>query len=333
MAEPLLTCPLCGFEFQKADALCQHGCPLGALCNLARCPQCEYEFPAQTPAFSWLRRLFKKEQIVPPMPSEGFLTVKDLSGGENAEVLCLGGDSPSRRNHLAVFGLVPGAELRLLQRVPSFVIEIGETVAEGERPVALPLIRVDEPTVSMLFSANVSPFSGREGRFVTSTQLRERLWKERRVNVGIRVEETESPDTFRVSGRGELQLAILIEMMRREGYEMEVGKPQIITREEGGQTLEPMEHLVVDIPEEFIGAVTQKLGPRKGDGAPMARIELLRNAFNATMKDPEFITEMNKSKLEINPLTGTEMDAIVKKLFGMDSKTVARIREVLVPKR
>jgi GTP-binding protein len=142
-------------------------------------------------------------------------------------------------------------------------MEIGETIADPEQPRALPVMHIDEPTVAMLFSSSVSPFAGREGRFVTSTQLRERLWKERRSNVGIRVEETDSPDTFRVSGRGELQLAILIEMMRREGFELEVGKPQIITREEGGRTLEPMEHLVVDIPEEFIGAVTQKLGPRK----------------------------------------------------------------------
>jgi GTP-binding protein len=143
-------------------------------------------------------------------------------------------------------------------------IDIGETVADLESPVALPIIRIDEPTVSMLFSANVSPFAGKEGRFVTSPQLRERLMKERKLNPGIRVEETDSPDTFRVSGRGELQLAILIEMMRREGYEVEVGKPEIITRQEGGRTLEPMEHLVVDVPEEFIGAVTQKIGPRRG---------------------------------------------------------------------
>jgi len=143
-------------------------------------------------------------------------------------------------------------------------IDIGETVGDLENPVALPLIRIDEPTVAMLFSANVSPFAGREGRFVTSPQLRERLLKERKINPGIRVEETDSPDTFRVSGRGELQLAILIEIMRREGFEMEVGKPEIITRQDGGQTLEPMEHLVVDIPEDFIGAVTQKIGPRKG---------------------------------------------------------------------
>src|SRR2546423_13072247 len=104
-------------------------------------------------------------------------------------------------------------------------IDIGGTVAPIGNPVALPVIRIDEPTVSMLFSANVSPFAGREGRFVTSPQLRERLLKEKRVNVGVRVEETDSPDTFRVSGRGELQLAILIEMMRREGFELEVGKP------------------------------------------------------------------------------------------------------------
>ena len=144
------------------------------------------------------------------------------------------------------------------------VIDIGETVAPIENPVALPLIRIDEPTVSMLFSANVSPFAGKEGRFVTSPQLRERLMKERKLNPGIRVEETDSPDTFRVSGRGELQLAILIEIMRREGFEVEVGKPEIITHQEDGRTLEPMEHLVIDIPEEFIGAVTQKVAPRKG---------------------------------------------------------------------
>ncbi len=143
-------------------------------------------------------------------------------------------------------------------------IDIGETVAELENPQALPLIRIDEPTVSMLFSANVSPFAGKEGKYVTSPQLRERLMKERKLNPGIRVEETDSPDTFRVSGRGELQLAILIEIMRREGFEVEVGKPEIITRQESGRTLEPMEHLVVDVPEEFIGAVTQKVGPRKG---------------------------------------------------------------------
>jgi GTP-binding protein len=148
-------------------------------------------------------------------------------------------------------------------------MEIGETIADPEKPIALPVMHIDEPTVAMLFSSNISPFAGKEGKFVTSTQLRERLWREKRSNVALRVDETESPDTFKVSGRGELQLAILIEMMRREGYEMEVSKPQIITHEEAGRTLEPMEHLVVDVPDEFIGAVTQKLGPRKGQMVKM----------------------------------------------------------------
>ncbi len=148
-------------------------------------------------------------------------------------------------------------------------MEIGETLADPERPVALPPIRIDEPTVAMLFSANVSPFAGREGKYVTSRHLRERLFKEARINVAIRIEGTDAPDTFRVSGRGELQLAILIEMMRREGYEVEVGQPEVITRTEDGQRLEPMEHLVVDCPEEYIGVVTQKVGPRRGQMVKM----------------------------------------------------------------
>src|SRR6202008_1780687 len=116
-------------------------------------------------------------------------------------------------------------------------IDIGETVGDLENPVALPLIRIDEPTVSMLFSSNVSPSAGKEGRFVPPPQLRERLMKERKLNPGVRVEETDSPDTFRVSGRGELQLAILIEIMRREGYDLEAGKPPSITRTGNGQPL------------------------------------------------------------------------------------------------
>jgi len=143
-------------------------------------------------------------------------------------------------------------------------IGIGETVADLERPLALPPIRVDEPTVAMIFSANASPFAGREGEFVTSRHLRERLDQELLTNVSIRVEPTESPNAFRVSGRGELQLAILIETMRREGYELEVGKPEVLTKTMNGNLLEPMEQLTVDCPEEFIGAVTQRVGARKG---------------------------------------------------------------------
>jgi GTP-binding protein len=148
-------------------------------------------------------------------------------------------------------------------------MDIGETLADPERPVGLPPIHIDEPTVAMLFSSNVSPFAGREGKYVTSRHLRERLFKEARTNVAIRIEETDTPDTFRVSGRGELQLAILIEMIRREAYELEVGQPEVITRTEDGQLLEPMEHLVVDCPEDFIGVVTQKVGGRRGQMVKM----------------------------------------------------------------
>ncbi|MBI3625193.1 MAG: translational GTPase TypA [Candidatus Rokubacteria bacterium] len=177
-------------------------------------------------------------------------------------------------------------------------MEIGETVADAENPVALPVIRIDEPTVAMSFSANASPFAGREGKYVTSRHLRERLQKEARVNVGIRVEETDSPDTFTVSGRGELQLAILIEMMRREGYELEAGKPRIITREENGTVLEPMELLVVDCPEEFIGVVTQKVGTRKGQmlrmvnhGTGRVRLEYRIPARGLIGYRSEFLTD------------------------------------------
>ena len=116
----------------------------------------------------------------------------------------------------------------------------------------------------MSFAVNTSPFAGRDGKYVTSRKLKERLDKEMLGNVSIRVEETASPEVFQVSGRGELQLAILIEMMRRESYEMTVGKPDVVTRQEDGRRLEPMEHLVIDCPEEYIGVMTQKLSPRKG---------------------------------------------------------------------
>jgi GTP-binding protein len=143
-------------------------------------------------------------------------------------------------------------------------VSIGDTLADTERPVALPAVAIDEPTVSMIFSINNSPFAGREGKYVTSRSIRERLEKELLTNVAVRVEDTETPDAFKVSGRGELQLAILIEMMRREGFELSVGKPTTITRRVDGQVHEPFEHLVVDCPEEHLGVVTQKLAPRKG---------------------------------------------------------------------
>jgi len=141
---------------------------------------------------------------------------------------------------------------------------IGETISERETPRALPPITVDEPTITMVIGINTSPFAGREGQHVTSRKLKERLDRELLTNVSIRVEPTDTPDAFRVSGRGELQLAILVEMMRREGYEMSVSRPEAITREVDGALHEPMEQLVVDCPEEHIGVVTQKVGTRRG---------------------------------------------------------------------
>jgi GTP-binding protein len=143
-------------------------------------------------------------------------------------------------------------------------IYIGETVSSADDPRPLPRITVDEPTISMLFGVNVSPFSGREGKFVTSRKIRERLDKEALANVAIRVEDTDSMDTFKVSGRGELQLAIIIEMMRREGYELQVSKPEVIIHVEDGKKLEPIELAVIDCPDTFIGVVTEALGRRKG---------------------------------------------------------------------
>jgi GTP-binding protein len=143
-------------------------------------------------------------------------------------------------------------------------VNIGDTITDPENPKALPRIAVDEPTISIVFSINNSPFSGKEGKFVTSRHLRDRLEKELLYNVAIRMEPMEATDSFKVMGRGELQLAILIEMMRREGYELSVSQPETITKLIDGKVHEPMELLVIDCPEEFIGAVTQKLGTRKG---------------------------------------------------------------------
>ena len=144
-------------------------------------------------------------------------------------------------------------------------ITIGETITGAENPAPLPPITIDQPTIAMLFTVNVSPFSGRDGTYVTSRHLRERLEKELLTNVSLRVEDTGSTDSFIVMGRGELQLSILIEMMRREGYELMVGKPEIVTKRVDGKLMEPVERLTVDVPEEFVGVVMEQLGTRKGE--------------------------------------------------------------------
>ena len=176
-------------------------------------------------------------------------------------------------------------------------IQIGDTITSFDNPRPLPVIAVDEPTISMIFGVNNSPFAGK-GRYVTSRQIKERLERETLGNVAIRVEETESPDQFKVSGRGELQLAILIEMMRREGYELQVSKPEAITRVHDGSTLEPIELVVVDCPQEFIGVVTEAMGRRKGQmtkmvnhGTGRVRLEFETPSRGLIGFRSEFLTE------------------------------------------
>jgi GTP-binding protein len=184
-------------------------------------------------------------------------------------------------------------------------VNIGETLSA--------VIHVDEPTIAMLFYVNNSPMAGREGGHATSRKLRERLEKEVLYNVSIRVEETESPDVFSVSGRGELQMAILIEMMRREGHEMAVGKPQVLTRSIDGVLHEPMERLVIDSPEEFIGALTQRMGPRKGHmiqmvnhGSGRVRLEFRVPSRGLLGFRTEFMTETRGSGIMNHLFDGYE---------------------------
>ena len=144
-------------------------------------------------------------------------------------------------------------------------INIGDTLCDPEHPEPLPFIQIDEPTISMQFLVNDSPFAGREGKYVTSRNLRDRLFKEVQTNVSMRVEETGTTDAFKVSGRGELHLSILIETMRRQGYELQVSRPKVITKTVNGKLCEPMELLIVEVPEQYVGAVIERIGARKGE--------------------------------------------------------------------
>ncbi len=149
---------------------------------------------------------------------------------------------------------------------------IGDTIADFENPEALPGIRVDEPTLSMTFGVNTSPFAGKEGQFVTSRHIRDRLFKEAQTNVALRVEETDSADVFKVSGRGELHLSILIETMRREGYEMQIGKPEVVYKIVDGKKLEPIEFLTVEVPPDYMGTAMESLGRRKAEMIDMTEV-------------------------------------------------------------
>ncbi|MDK3157425.1 translational GTPase TypA [Kamptonema cortianum] len=194
---------------------------------------------------------------------------------------------------------------------------IGETITDPNNPQALPLIKVDEPTLQMTFSVNDSPFAGQEGDFVTSRQLRDRLMRELETNVALRIEETDSPDKFLVSGRGELHLGILIETMRREGYEFQVSQPQVIYREVSGQPCEPFEYLVLDVPEEAVGGCIERLGQRKGEmqdmqmgGNGRTQLEFVIPARGLIGFRGEFMRLtrgegiMNHSFLDYRPLSG-----------------------------
>ncbi|QCS49324.1 translational GTPase TypA [Picosynechococcus sp. PCC 11901] len=194
---------------------------------------------------------------------------------------------------------------------------IGETVTSPEDPQALPLIKVDEPTLQMTFSVNNSPFAGQEGTFVTSRQIRDRLERELETNVALRVEDGESADSFAVSGRGELHLGILIETMRREGYEFQVAQPKVIYREVNGKPCEPFEYLVLDVPEEAVGSCIERLGQRKGEMQDMqagaggrTQLEFVVPARGLIGFRGEFIRItrgagiMNHSFLEYRPLCG-----------------------------
>jgi GTP-binding protein len=179
-------------------------------------------------------------------------------------------------------------------------INIGETLCSYDNVEPLPFVKIDEPTVSMNFIVNNSPFAGREGKFVTSRNLRDRLFKEIETNVALRVEETDSADTFKVSGRGELHLSILIETMRRQDFEFQVSRPQVITKEIDGKLNEPVEVLMIEVPDEYVGAVMEKLGSRKAElvnmdtnGSGTTHIEFRIPSRGLMGYRPEFLTDTN----------------------------------------
>lgn len=194
-----------------------------------------------------------------------------ILNGQN--VVVMNGDQTTKAKIGRLYGYqglkrveVPEADMGDIVAVTGLSdVSIGQTIADPENPEALPALSIDEPTLSMTFGVNTSPFAGREGEYVTSRHLRDRLFKEVETNVSLRVEETENTDTFKVSGRGELHLSVLIETMRREGFELQVGKPEVICKTINGEVCEPLEFLTIDVPQEFMGTVMESLGTRKAE--------------------------------------------------------------------
>ena len=196
-------------------------------------------------------------------------------------------------------------------------INIGETIADIENPEAVEFVDIDEPTVSMTFSVNNGPFAGKEGKFITSRHLRDRLFKELETNVSLRVEETDSADSFKVSGRGELHLSILIENMRREGYELLVSRPTVIYKEINGIKCEPIEDLVIDVPDEYVGVIIEKIGQRKGEMTNMSpstsqagysRLEFKIPARGLIGYRGEFMTDTKGNGIMNHTFAGYEPD-------------------------
>ena len=245
-------------------------------------------------------------------PFVGRLAIGRIYSGEiskNQEVIVSKRDGSTQKTRVKELFVFEGLERTVVDKagVGEIValagfddINIGETITLVDNPQPLPVIAVDEPTISMIFGVNTSPFSGIDGKYVTSRQIKDRLDRELLGNVALRVEQTEAAEQFKVSGRGELQLAILIEMMRREGYELQVSKPEVITKkdEKTGETLEPFEQVVIDVPDEFIGVVTEALGRRKGqmtkminNGSGRVRLEYVVPSRGLIGFRGEFLTE------------------------------------------
>ncbi|HWR43819.1 translational GTPase TypA [Sporomusa sp.] len=201
-----------------------------------------------------------------------------IAGGQNVVILNGETESKAKIGKVYIYEGLKRTEVKeaalgdIIAMIGLESVNIGDTVADTENPEALPTIRIDEPTLSMVFAVNTSPFAGREGQFVTSRHVRDRLFREAETNVSLRVTETDSADSFEVAGRGELHLSILIETMRREGYELQIGKPQVIYKQINGKRCEPMEFLTIDVPQEFMGAVMESLGTRRAELVNMVEL-------------------------------------------------------------
>ncbi len=255
----------------------------------------------------------------------GRLAIGKIANGQayfNEELVCMnedGGQNPLKITKLQVYEGIKLKEVKTAEPGDIIIlagiedVHIGDTICTKENPKALERISVDEPTISMMFAINTSPFAGREGRYVQSAKLKERLFKETLRNVALRVEESDTAESFVVKGRGEFQMAILIETMRREGYELSVGRPQVIYKYKDGKKLEPIEHLFVDCEDTFVGIVTDKISQRKGrmtnlvnHGMGRARIEFTIPSRGLIGYRNEFLTDTKGTGIMNSYLQGYE---------------------------